>query len=102
MSFIGTLQKVFGVFGIIGGAFISLGIITAILGIPMIIAGVKLFLSGEAFKQVANTADVNNIKAAIINLASYWLYTLIYLAIIIVFYIVVFIIVISEYHSYYM
>jgi hypothetical protein len=89
LSFIGTVQKVFGVFGIIGGIFICLGIISAIFGIPMIIAGWKLFLSGRSFKQLVQTNDVCNIKEALINLAAYWLYTLIYLATIIIFYIII-------------
>lgn len=91
MSFIGTVQKVFGVFGIIGGVFICLGIISAIFGIPMIIAGWKLFLSGRSFKQLVQTNNICNIKEALINLAAYWLYTLIYLATIIIFYIILFI-----------
>ncbi|PXZ04392.1 DUF5362 family protein [Gilliamella apicola] len=46
MKFIAIMQQIFGVLNIIGGSFFCLGILTAIIGIPLIIAGVKLFKSG--------------------------------------------------------
>ncbi|RKS86961.1 hypothetical protein DES39_0167 [Orbus hercynius] len=88
MSFIGTMQKIFGVFAIIGGALTCLGIITAILGVPYLIAGIKLFKSGSAFSYASYTHDSKFMKEAIVNLASYWLYTLIMIIITVVFYII--------------
>ncbi|MFQ1017316.1 DUF5362 family protein [Gilliamella sp. BG7] len=49
MHFIATMQQIFDVIFIIAGAFTCLGIITAIIGIPQIIAGVKIFKSVSAF-----------------------------------------------------
>ncbi|MCO6524809.1 MAG: hypothetical protein J6562_07280 [Candidatus Schmidhempelia sp.] len=89
ISFIGTVQKVFGILNIIGGIISCFGLITAIFGIPLIIAGRKLFLSGRAFKNLAKSGDANNIKKALINLASFWLYNLIYLVIVAICYAII-------------
>lgn len=88
MSFIGTMQKIFGVLAIIAGAISCIGIVTAILGIPYIIAGVKLFKSGSAFTYAAYSSDGKFLREAIINLASYWFTTLILILACIVFYVI--------------
>ncbi|WP_392561671.1 DUF5362 family protein [Orbus sturtevantii] len=92
MSFIGTVHKIFGVLSIIGGAITCLGIITAIFGVPYIIAGIKLFKSGSSFSYAAYSKDGNLLKDAIMNLASFWLFNLIAIAAIFIFYALFFII----------
>ncbi|OCG44845.1 hypothetical protein A9G35_07525 [Gilliamella sp. Choc5-1] len=100
MRFIATMQQVFGVIFIIMGAFACLGIITAIIGIPQIIAGVKLFKSGGAFSLAATLKKENDIIDAIENLYSYWKYCLITFIASILFFIVYMIIVITIIASY--
>ncbi|NUF48627.1 DUF5362 family protein [Gilliamella sp. ESL0250] len=77
MRFIATMQQIFGVIFIIAGSFTCLGIISAIIGIPQIIAGVKLFKSGSAFSLAASLQKEDDIIAAIENLYGYWKYFLI-------------------------
>ena len=82
------MQQIFDVIFIIAGAFTCLGIITAIIGIPQIIAGVKIFKSVSAFSWAANLHKEEYIVAAIENLHGDWKYFLIvfvilYIAIII-------------------
>jgi len=104
ISFIGTVHKIFGVLSIIGGALICFGIITAIFGVPYLIAGIKLFKSGSSFSYAAYSKDGNFIKDAIMNLASFWLFNLIAIAATIALYIILIIIlmiVASTHSSYY-
>lgn len=89
MSFIGTMHKIFGVLGVIGGIATCFGIITAVIGIPYILASVKLFKSGSAFSYAAYSSDGKFLKDALMNLAACWFFSLIMLAITIVFYIVI-------------
>ncbi|MCO6561007.1 MAG: hypothetical protein J6574_07885, partial [Gilliamella sp.] len=77
MRFIATMQQIFGVIFIIAGALTCLGIITAIIGIPQIFAGAKLFKSGSAFSLAASVQKENDIIDAIENLYGYWKYALI-------------------------
>ncbi|MCO6554114.1 DUF5362 domain-containing protein [Gilliamella sp. ESL0232] len=95
MRFIATMQQVFGVIFIIAGALTCLGIITAIIGIPQIIAGVKLFKSGSAFSLAASVQKENDIIDAIENLYGYWKYALITFIASIVFIVLYIVIIIS-------
>lgn len=88
MSFIGIMQKIFGVLSIIGGVVTCFGIITAIIGIPYLLAGIKLFKSGSSFTYASYTNDSKFMKDAILNLASFWMYTLVMIIITVVFYII--------------
>lgn len=103
LKFIGLMQKIFGVLGIIQGAAACLGIITAIIGIPLIIAGVKLFKSGDLFSMAAYSNNEEFIKNAILNLAGYWFYTLIWAILIIIFWVglIIFCMTILPYSYYY-
>lgn len=91
MSFIGTMQKIWGVLTIIGGVISCIGIITAIIGIPIIIAGIKLFNSGSSFTYAAYSNDSKFMRDAILNLSSYWMMSLICFVAMIIFYILFFI-----------
>ena len=95
LRFIATMQQVFGVIFIIAGALTCLGIITAIIGIPQIIAGVKLFKSGSAFSLAASVQKENDIIDAIENLYGYWKYALITFIASIVFIVLYIVIIIS-------
>lgn len=77
LRFVGTMQQIFGVLGIISGSLTCLGIITAIVGVPLIIAGVKLFQSGKGFNQTATLGREEDIIYAIQNLHGYWKFQLI-------------------------
>ncbi|OCG38339.1 MULTISPECIES: DUF5362 family protein [Gilliamella] len=100
MRFIATMQQIFGVIFIIVGALTCLGIITAIIGIPQIIAGVKLFKSGSAFSLAASVQKENDIIDAIENLYGYWKYALITFIASILFFIIYMIIIVSIIASY--
>ncbi|MWN32132.1 MULTISPECIES: DUF5362 family protein [unclassified Gilliamella] len=95
MRFIAIMQQIFGVIFIIVGALTCLGIITAIIGIPQIIAGVKLFKSGNAFSLAASVQKENDIIDAIENLYGYWKYALITFIASILFFIIYMIIIVS-------
>lgn len=89
MSFIGTVQKVFGVLGIIGGACWCIGIITAVIGIPYIFLGIKLFKSGSNFSYAAYSNDGKFLREAILNLASFWLINVVLIAAVIILYVII-------------
>lgn len=57
LSFAGTMQQIVGVLTILSGAMSCLGIITAIVGIPVLMSGIRLFNSGSNFSVVASTGD---------------------------------------------
>ena len=61
------------VMNIIFGAFSCLGIITAIIGIPMIIAAVKLLGAVESMKEFAKTKEPHKFAKTIENLNSYFI-----------------------------
>ena len=85
MKFIAIMQQIFGVLNIIGGSFFCLGILTAIIGIPLIIAGVKLFKSGGAFSLAAGLNREEDYIKAIDNLHGYWKFILISYIVLILF-----------------
>lgn len=88
MSFIGTMQKVFGVLAVIVGAFTCIGIVTAIIGIPYILSGIKLYKSGNAFAFAAYSKDGKFMREALLNLAGFWKYVLIIVLLTILLYII--------------
>lgn len=53
---IGDMRFV-GIFTIIGGAFACLGIITAIIGVPVIISGLRLREAADSFSNYAAAGD---------------------------------------------
>ena len=86
MRFIGIMQQVFGVLMIISGAFICVGIITAIVGIPVLLAGIKLYKSGSAFSLAAMAKGGEGLSEAINQLHGYWKMAMIIIIISISFY----------------
>lgn len=95
MRFIAIMQQIYGVLLVIGGGITCIGIITAIVGIPALIAGIKLFQSGSAFSLSANAKRPEDLVNAINNLGSYWKFTLIGFIAIIVTYVVIFVIILA-------
>lgn len=95
MRFIAIMQQIYGVLLAIGGGLTCIGIITAIIGVPMLIAGIKLFQSGSAFSLTANAKRPEDLVNAINNLGSYWKFTLIGFIALIVSYIIMFVIILS-------
>jgi Family of unknown function (DUF5362) len=55
----------YGMFTIIVGAISCLGIISAIIGVPVIIAGLRMREAGQAFKDFGVLDDMNALKYAI-------------------------------------
>ena len=95
MKFIAIMQQIYGVIMIIIGALSCLGIISAIVGIPVILAGVKLFKSGSTFGMAANFDNERNLVEAIENLHGYWKFSLIALICSILFFIIYMILIIA-------
>ncbi|OCG08901.1 hypothetical protein A9G13_02240 [Gilliamella sp. wkB178] len=91
MRFIAIMQQIYGVLLAIGGGLTCIGIITAIIGVPMLIAGIKLFQSGSAFSLTANAKRPEDLVNSINNLGSYWKFTLIGFIAVIVTYLLIFI-----------
>lgn len=91
LRFIAVMQQICGVISIISGALTCLGIITAIFGVPLLIAGIKLFQSGSAFSLTANTKRGEDLLNAITNLYSYWKLLLITIIAIVLTYVLLFV-----------
>lgn len=91
LRFIAVMQQICGVISIISGALTCLGIITAIFGVPLLIAGIKLFQSGSAFSLTANTKRGEDLLNAITNLHSYWKLLLITIIAIVLTYVLLFV-----------
>ena len=62
MNFLGLVQQILGVIMVIFGGLYSLTIIGAILGVPFILIGLKIFKSGEAYKKSIITLEGGDIK----------------------------------------
>ncbi len=62
LRFLGIFQQVIGIFAIIYGAIICFGIISAIIGVPVIIIGLKVFKAGGAYKDAVTNANGENLK----------------------------------------
>ena len=95
MKFIAIMQQIYGVIMIIIGALSCLGIISAIVGIPVILAGVKLFKSGSTFSMAANFDNERNLIEAIENLHGYWKFSLIAFICSIIFFIIYMILIVA-------
>ena len=62
MNFLGLVQQILGVIMVIFGGLYCLTIIGAILGVPFILIGLKMFKSGEAYKKSMFTLEGGDIK----------------------------------------
>ncbi len=62
LGFLGTFQQVMGVLVIIYGAFLCIGIFTAIIGVPAILIGIKVFKSGGAYKDALMNSSGEDLK----------------------------------------
>ena len=62
LGFLGTFQQVIGVLSIIYGAFTCLGIISAVIGVPVIIVGLKIFKAGGAYKDALMNTNGEDLK----------------------------------------
>ena len=66
VNFLGLMQQIYGVLLIIAGGLYCLTIIGAIFGITIIIIGMKVFKSGEAYKKSMLTLEGNDLKDGLI------------------------------------
>ena len=66
MNFLGLVQQILGVIMVIFGGLYCLTIIGAILGVPFILIGLKMFKSGEAYKKSMFTLEGGDIKEGLI------------------------------------
>ena len=66
MNFLGLVQQILGVIMVIFGGLYCLTIIGAILGVPFILIGLKIFKSGEAYKKSIITLEGGDIKEGLI------------------------------------
>ena len=62
MNFLGLVQQILGVIMVIFGGLYCFSIIGAILGVPFILIGLKMFKSGEAYKKSIITLEGGDIK----------------------------------------
>mgnify|MGYP003584080274 CR=1 FL=1 len=62
MNFLGLIQQILGVIMVIFGGLYSITIIGAVLGIPFILIGLKIFKSGKAYKKSMLTLEGKDIK----------------------------------------
>ena len=69
LGFLGIMYQIFGVLCIISGALMCIGIITAIVGVPYIMAGLKMFKCGGSFSETTRNNEGNSLKNAIVELA---------------------------------
>ena len=69
LGFLGTFQQVMGVLAIIYGAFLCIGIFTAIVGVPVILMGIKVFKSGGAYKDALMNSSGEDLKRGLCELS---------------------------------
>ncbi len=83
-----------GIFTLIYGAFTCLGIITAIIGVPVIIMGLRLREAAEQFERYARAGDTQALSAALERQGKYFriqkIFLLISLAFMALYFIVIF------------
>jgi hypothetical protein len=83
-----------GIFTLIYGAFTCLGIITAVIGVPVIIMGLRLREAAEQFERYARSGDGNALASALERQASYFriqkIFLLIALAFMVLYFLVIF------------
>ena len=68
-GFLGTFQQVMGVLGIIYGAFLCIGILTAVVGVPVILMGIKVFKSGGAYKDSLMNSSGEDLKRGLCEIS---------------------------------
>jgi hypothetical protein len=90
---VGNMRFV-GLFTIIWGALSCLGIITAVIGIPMVIAGIRLREAADRFEQYARAGDDGALAAALERQGSYFfiqkVFILIALAFMVLYFVAIF------------
>ena len=69
LGFLGTFQQVMGVLAIIYGAFLCIGKFTAIVGVPVILVGIKVFKSGGAYKDALMNSSGEDLKRGLCELS---------------------------------
>ncbi len=69
LGFLGTFQQVMGVLVIIYGAFLCIGIFTAIIGVPAILIGIKIFKSGGAYKDALMNSSGEDLKRGLCEIS---------------------------------
>ena len=80
LGFLGIMYQIFGVLSIISGVLFCITIIGAILGVPYLMFGLKLFKSGGSFSETARNVSGDSLKNALSELAKavkIWLITVI-------------------------
>ena len=95
MNFLGLVQQILGVIMVIFGGLYCLTIIGAILGVPFILIGLKMFKSGEAYKKSMFTLEGGDIKEGLILFSDAMKIYIIMIVVILVIEILFFIIFIS-------
>lgn len=70
LKFLGTFQQVIGVLGIINGAFICFGIITAVIGVPYILMSMKIFKAGGFYKDSLQNSSGEDLKNGLIEVSN--------------------------------
>ena len=72
INWISVIHKIIGIILMIEGGMISLTIIGAIIGVPIIFAGKNLFASGGNLSDYKFSKSMNEIKKFFINYKKYW------------------------------
>ncbi|WP_456082147.1 DUF5362 family protein [Leptotrichia sp.] len=72
INWISVIHKIIGIILMIQGGMISLTIIGAIIGVPIIFAGKNLFASGGNLSDYKFSRSINEIKKFFINYKKYW------------------------------
>ena len=72
INWISVIHKIIGIILMIQGGMISLTIIGAIIGVPIIFAGKNLFASGGNLSDYKFSKSMNEIKKFFINYKKYW------------------------------
>lgn len=95
IGFLATLHKIFGVIAMIEGAILSLTIVGALIGVPFILAGKKLFNSGGDLANFNMSNSMGDIRSFFSNYKKYWKNIVIVIAVQIIGGFIAFIILIS-------
>ena len=88
LGFLGIIYQICGVLTIISGAMMCIGIITAVVGVPYIMGGLKLFSAGGSFSQTVRENRGETLKNALGDLAKAMKLVLIAMVVMIVLYII--------------
>lgn len=72
INWISVIHKIIGIILMIEGGMISLTIIGAIIGVPIIFSGKNLFASGGNLSDYKFSKSMNEIKKFFINYKKYW------------------------------